>query len=347
MARCEELMKKNRNKLNAEELAELKKHEVKVEKGMEKVRDLQKAQQELRSASDAKSLKAAETKYRNAANEVWSDKYALRQLQRNRHPSADELRAQFNRYRETLLDEVQLEALNDIAKETGIPRENLYIMNASSNANTKIRSGKKVPSDRDISYKQKVFSDRSLDVTIDQSLGERAIARRLYKKLNGKEPDTIKEAIEFMKGKDVTYVNPRGDSGSLVSGPNLEGYADLKEMTGIKSDGTIDKSLMANDLHNPYIDRASIKHKAMEWFGRGDEVEGIYQLHKQVQNIIIERGLRRTGKNPLTPEAKTLHEMAEKVVDGYISPAEFKATLRIDYNMSLEGFVDYMCKFLT
>jgi hypothetical protein len=347
MARCEELMKKNRKSLNAEDLAELKKHEAKVERGMEKVRNLQEAQMELRKASDPKSLKAAETKYRNAANEVWTDKYALRQLQRNRHSSADELRAQFNRYRETLLDEVQLEALNDIALETGIPRENLYIKNVSSNAGDKIKTGKKVPSDRDITFKQKVLSDRSLDVTIDQSLGERAVARRLYKKMNGKEPDTIKEALDFMKAKDVTYVNPRGDSGSLVSGPNLEGYADLEAMTGIKADGTIDKSLLANDLHNPYIDRASIKHKAMEWFGRGDEVEGIYQLHKQVQNIIIERGLRRTGKNPLTPEAKILHEMAEKVVDGYISPAEFKATLRIDYNMSLEGFVDYMCKFLT
>ena len=346
MARCEELMKKNRKSLNAEDLAELKKHEAKVERGMEKVRNLQEAQMELRKASDPKSLKAAETKYRNAANEVWTDKYALRQLQRNRHSSADELRAQFNRYRETLLDEVQLEALNDIALETGIPRENLYIKNVSSNAGDKIKTGKKVPSDRDITFKQKVLSDRSLDVTIDQSLGERAVARRLYKKMNGKEPDTIKEALDFMKAKDVTYVNPRGDSGSLVSGPNLEGYADLEAMTGIKADGTIDKSLLANDLHNPYIDRASIKHKAMEWFGRGDEVEGIYQSHKQVQNIIIERGLRRTGKNPLTPEAMTLHEMAQKVVDGYLAPSEFKATLRIDYNLTLEGFVDYMCTFL-
>ena len=346
MARGEELIKKNRKSLSAEDLAELKKYEAKVERGMEKVRELQEAQMELRKASDPESLKAAETKYRNAANEVWTDKYALRQLQRNRHSSADELRAQFNRYRETLLDEVQLEALNDIALETGIPRENLYIMNASSNAGNKIKTGKKVPSDRDISIKQKVFSDRSMDVTIDQSLGERAIARRLYKKMNGKEPDTIKEALDFMKAKDVTYVNPRGDSGSLVSGPNLEAYADLDAMTGIKADGTIDKSLMSKDLYNPYIDRASIKHKAMEWFHRGDEVEGIYQLHKQVQNIIIERGVRRTGKNPLTTDAIILHEMAEKVVDGYISPIDFKATLRNDYNMSLEGFVDYMCKFL-
>ena len=219
-------------------------------------------------------------------------------------------------------------------------------MNVSNNTRAKIQTGKKVPGDRDISFKQKVLSDRTKDLTIDQSLGERAVARRLFRKMNGREPSSIQEALDFMKGKDVTYVNPRTDADALVSGPNLEAYEDLAGMTGVKPDGTVDKELMGNDLHNKLLNQASVKHKAVEWFRRGDVVEGVHQITKQVENIIIPRGIRRTGRNPLSPEAQSLHALALQVAEGKVEPPVFKATLRTEYNMTLEGYAEYMSKFL-
>ena len=346
-ARAEELLKKNRKNLTAEELIELQKHERDMETGMKKLRDLQEAQTKLKEAKDPASLKKAEADYRRAADEVWTDKNALRQLQRNQHSTANEIRAQFNHYRENLLDEVQLEALDDIARETGIPRENLDVMNVSNNTKVNIKTGKKVPGDRDISFKQKVLSDRTKDLTIDQNIGERIVARRLFKKMNGREADSIEEALEFMKSKDVTYVNPQKSSSSaFVFEHNLEGYEDLAGMTGVRPDGTVNKDLMANDLHNLTINRASVKYKAMEWFQRGDVAEGVHQITKQVDNIIIPRGIRRTGKNPLPPEAMRIHEMALKVADGSVEPVVFKAALRNEYGMTLEGYADYMSRFL-
>ena len=381
----EQLMKKARNELTPEELRALDRFEKGLEKGMEKVRKLQKAQQELESITDPAKYKEAAARYRKLADEVWTDKNALKALQRNNHPYAQRMKAQFNAYRETLLDEVQLEALSDIAKETGIPRENLYVMNASNGSKAAYKQGKKVPSDRDISFKQKVLSDRSRDLTIEQNIGERAVARRLYKKMNGREADSIEEALAFMEGKDVTYVHPEKSSAdSFVFEHNLEAYEDLSGMVGIKVDGTMDKSLMKNDLHNLQINRASIEHKGVEWFNRsrqtveyakrlkleaekltgeakeallmraddlmnmsqGQMVEGVYQISKQVENIITPRGVLRTGKCPLTQEAMIIHQQALKVADCEVAPAVFERFLKSNYGMDLNGYAKYMSRFL-
>ncbi|MCR4557608.1 MAG: zinc-ribbon domain-containing protein [Saccharofermentans sp.] len=381
MKRVEELLKKDRKSLTADEL----RHEKGMEDGIESVRKLYEAQLEMEAATDLTALKMAKAKYRQIANEVWENKYALGALQRIQHSSARRIRAQFNAYRETLLDEVQLEALGDIAAEKNIRPDYLYVMNASNGSKIKYKTGERVPSDRDISFKQKVLSDRSKDITIDQSVGERAVARRLFKKMNGREADTIEEAIEFMKNKDVTYVNPvKSNADSYVFEHNLEGYEDLAGMTGIKVDGSMDKTLMKNDLHNKVINQTSVKEKGVEWFRRSNEtlrsamekevkaasmsgearevlleqaeklrikaqrhdIEGVYQITKQVDNIIIPRGILRTGKNPVPPEAMNLHELALKVSRCEVSPARFKSILRENYNMDLNGYAEYMSKLL-
>ncbi len=179
---------------------------------------------------------------------------------------------QTRQYRETLFDEVQREALADVAKEIGRPVDELYVMNVSNGANRDYLTGKKVPADRDISYCQKVLSDPSgkLDLTIDQTIGERAVARRLYKKMMGKEADTIEEALQFMKDKDVTYVNPNYDAGNYVFEHNLNGYEDLAGMVGLTRDANgklvMDKSLLDGDLHNKVINQKSVFYKGVEWF---------------------------------------------------------------------------------
>ena len=379
------LMKKARNELSPQELKALERFERGMEKGMEKVRKLQKAQQELESITDPAKLKEAKANYRKIADEVWTDKNALKALQRVKGEPAARLKAQFNEYRETLLDEVQLEALSDISRETGIPRENLYVMNASNGSKLTYKQGKRVPSDRDISFKQKVLSDRTKDLTIDESLGKRAVARRLYKKMNGREADTIEEALQFMKDKDVTYVSPeKSGPGSFEFEHNLEAYEDLAGMIGIKPDGTMDKSLMENDLHNLQINRASVEHKGVEWFSRsrqtvdtaksleqeaanltgeareallkraedlmdmsqGQMVEGVYQISKQVENIIIPRGILRTGRCPLSREAMIIHQQALKVANCEVPPAVFERFLKNNYGMDIDGYAKYMSQFL-
>lgn len=382
-ARGEKLLKKARKEMTAEERAAVTEYEKAMEQGMEEVRALQKAQQNLETVTDPKAYKAAQAEYRACADRVWTNKNALKQLQRNKHPYAQRMRAQFNEYRETLLDTVQLEALDDIAKEMHLPREDFFVMNASNGVKTEYKLGKKVPGDRDISFKRKVSNDVTQAVTIDQSVGERAVARRLYKKMNGREADTIEEALAFMNAKDVTYVNPGGNSSGYVIDHNLNGYEDLAGMVGMKPDGTMAKELLENDLNMLYVNRASVTFKGKEWvemarkgvqqaatlekqaasltgaakeaklaqaqtlryFAQGQTVEGVRQITKQVDKIIVPRGLARKGGTPLTAQAQELHQLALRVGDD-IAPAEFEHILKTEFNMDLDGYCDYMAKFL-
>ena len=384
--RAEELLKKSRKDMSPAELKAVKQYEEAMENGLKKVRKLQKAQQAMEDAAknNKPALKAAKDEYRRLADEVWSDKCALKKLQEVRGDYAKRMRAQFNNYRENLLDSVQREALGDIAKELGVPPDQLYVMNASNGIKTDYLTGKKVPGDRDISFMQKVFSDRTKDLTIDQSIGQRSVARRLWKKMHGgKEPPSIDEAMKFMKGKDVTYVNPNGDAASYVFEHNLDGYEDLPGMIGMTKDGKINKNLLANDLHNPTINAASIKHKGVEWWGPtasdklaraaewealaakyqgsakakllekafdlrcqavGDVCEGIRQITKQTDNIIVPRGANRVLGHPMPAHLQDLHALAKRVGQD-VSPAEFTKALQ-KYNLDLNTWADQVSKCL-
>ena len=384
--RAEELLKKSRKDMSPAELKAVKQYEEAMENGLKKVRNLQKAQQAMEDAAknNPPALKAAKEEYRRLADEVWSDKCALKKLQDVRGDYANRMRAQFNNYRENLLDSVQREALGDIAKEMGVPPDQLYLMNASNGVKTDYLTGKKVPGDRDISYMQKVFSDRTKDLTIDQTIGQRSVARRLWKKMHGgQEPPSIDEALKFMKGKDVTYVNPNGDAASYVFEHNLDGYEDLPGMVGMTKDGKINKYLLSNDLHNPTINAASIKHKGVEWWGptagdklaraaewealaakyqgsakakllekafdlrcqaMGDVCEGIRQITKQTDNIIVPRGANRVLGHPMPPHLQDLHALAKRVGQD-VSPAEFTKALQ-KYKLDLNTWADQVSKCL-
>jgi len=231
---------------------------------------------------------------------------------------------------------------------------------------------------------QKVLSDRTKDLTIDQSIGQRSVARRLWKKMHGgQEPPSIDEALKFMKGKDVTYVNPNGDAASYVFEHNLDGYEDLPGMVGMTKDGKINKNLLANDLHNPTINAASIKHKGVEWWGPtasdklaraaewealaakyqgsakakllekafelrcqavGDVCEGIRQITKQTDNIIVARGAKRAVGNPLPSHLQDLQALGKRVGQD-VSPAEFMKALQ-KYNLDLNTWADQVSKYV-
>ncbi len=382
--KAKELSKKARSKMTPKELKMVDEYYDAMSEGMRKVRKMQKIQQRMETATTPKELALAKEQYRKIANEVWTDKNALRQLQNVKGEYAPRMRAQFNNYRENLLDLVQKEALDEISKQTGIPRDQLYVLNASSGSKKAYMTGKKVPGDRDITFRQKVLSDRTKDLDITQTLGETTVAKKLFKKMNGREPKSIEEALEFMKGKDVTYVNPTKDSAiSYVFEHNLDAYEDLEGMIGMKSDGTIDRGLLSKDLHNKVINQKTVAYKGKEWFRRSDKsfekalqleteaanssgkaaealleeakqcryfaqgqtVEGVRQITKQMEKIVIPRSIAKPEFYHIPYEAMKLHRTALRVGDT-LSPAEFIWILENDYGLTLDGYADLMSRFL-
>ena len=368
--------------------AQLKQYEEAMEEGFEQLGALKKAQQAMEAATDPATLKAAQAHYRECANIVWRNKNALKQLQSNSNPYAQRMRAQFNRYRETLLDKVQEEAMDDITKATGIPREDLYVMNASNGVKTEYAQGLSVPGDRDISIKQKVHSDpsRASDLTINQSVGQEAVAKRLFKKLKGREPrlDEIDQAMQLMDDMDVTYVHPEKDSAArYVFQHNLEAYEDLPGMVGIGKDGKMNKGNLKNDLHNKKINQAAVSHKGMEWIERADK--GIEQAAKLEAEAVHLTG---AAKESALAQAKSLRNLAQgqtcegirqitkqvtkiivprglarykkvplspKAIEIHqlalrvgkdVAPVEFEYILKKIYKMDLNGYCNYMASFL-
>ncbi|MBR4760436.1 MAG: hypothetical protein IK078_09870, partial [Lachnospiraceae bacterium] len=280
--RVEDKLQKARKNLTVEELADNKNYYQAMRDGEKEVDKLWKLQQDLNDAlTDAKAYEKAAKAYKEQANVVMTNKNALKKLQKYPDANGIDMRKQFNEYREHLFDQVQDEALKDIAKELGCSEKELYVMNVSNGSRQSYWDGTKVPADRDITFKRIVHSDKTgkLDITIDQDMGQKAVARRLYKKMNGVEAESIEEALRFMKEKDVTYVNPNGFAKNAdgtynryVFEHNLDGYEDLEGMVGMIADPNgsrsmiMNKDLMKNDLHNKVINQKSVLHKGAEWF---------------------------------------------------------------------------------
>ena len=142
--------------------------------------------------------------------------------------------------------------------------------------------------------------------------------------MNGREADTLEEALRFMKEKDVTYVNPEGFAKNAdgtfnhyVFEHNLEGYEDLTGMVGMRPDASgsrkmvVDKSLMKNDLHNLQINRAAVKNKGTEWFSRdaGESMRKAMDLEA--------RAAKETGA-----AKQALLDEADRYWDQYVAQTE-------------------------
>ena len=152
----------NPRQLTAKEYQELQRFRQGMADGHLKVTKLKEAQQKIaRSSGPAKAQARAE--YAEIANQVWTDKNVLRQLQAFDDPYAVNLRAEFNRYRTQRYARIQEDALDRVAKATGRPREELYVMNASSNSEAEILAGSKVPNDLDVTIAQKVYDQPKID----------------------------------------------------------------------------------------------------------------------------------------------------------------------------------------
>ena len=384
-AKAEQRIAEAKKKLTPEELRGVKEYDEAMAEGLKKVQKLKDAQQKL-AKTHGPEKELARREYKQAANEVWTDKNALKQLQRSQDPYAKNMRYEFNRYREGTLNRVEELALDDIARERGIPREELYVSNATSNQNFDYTS--KIPGDRDSTFNRIVHSDRSQDFALSQDWGEKAMARNLYKELNGVDPPSIEEALRFMKAKDVTYVCPEGSYYmNHVIEPNMDAYADLGGMIGLTKAGVMDKTLLNQELKGLALNQKTVAHKGKEWFTRdaneslakaaacereaagltgparkakltearswrytaqGQKVEGVRQITKQFDRVIDVRNTYSVGRGNPSAITPEIREIHSIAlqVGSELSPAEFECILRRDYNLNLDGYADLMAKCL-
>ena len=77
----------------------------------------------------------------------------------------------------------------------------------------------------------------------------------------------------------------------------------------------------------------------------GDMCEGIRQIVKQTEKIIIARGIARTGGNPLPADLNEMHVLAMRVGQD-VSPTEFAKVLRTKCNMSLFEWADAVSRYV-
>lgn len=373
-AKADQRIAAKKKQLTPAELKAVEEYDLAMQDGLRKVKELKDAQQSLAKAKGAEK-ELARKRYRNAANEVWNDKNAIKQLQRSNDPYAKNMRYEFNQYREGAINRAELRSLDEIAADHGIPREELYVSNATGRTN---RSPYEVPGDRDTTINRIVKSDRTKDFAIDQRWGEDAMARNLYRELNGVDPPSIEAAREFMHAKDVTYVCPEGSYYmNHVIEPNLEAYTDLSGM--LRNQDQALKGLVMN--------QKTIAHKGKEWFTRdankslakaaeceraaanltgsmreakllearswrykaqGQKVEGIRQITKQFDNIIDVRNSYKVGRgydSAISDQVREIHAVAKRVETG-LSPAEFEKILREDFGLTLDSYADLMSKCL-
>ena len=154
-------------------------------------------------------------------------------------------------------------------------------------------------------------------------------------------------------------------------------------MIGKTKSGVVDKNLLKNDLKGLALNRQSMAHKGKEWFrsadkslsdaadletkalslngeakaaslaraealrdfAHGETVEGVRQITKQVDNIVIPRSIARNGENVLPKDAMTLHRIALRVGED-LSPGEFEYILKEQYDLTLDGYAELMSSYL-
>lgn len=367
--------------MSADELKALEIHDLAMENGMKKVRRLYEVQKKLGTARKGGELTKVRAEYDKLWLEVKTDKNAFKALKRMNDPYAQTVRAEFTRVRKLHRQNLMEKVLDDVAQTTGKNRSDLYFESITSNNAWKEDAGLTMGEDLDLTIREKCYSKGSqgMDVVIDQTVGENAVARRVYKEFHGgAEPPSIEAAKEFAKDVDVSYVSPWMDQGNKYEIEfNPEAYYDVK--------GLLNKENHGDPLKGKALDRQTIAHKGVEWYNRGKKfeataksmeaeaamlpaaerdavfkqaaelrykadscyVEGSRQIVKTANNIISPRAAvceSLTGKNPYTPKMREMVAVAE-LTQGTYSPAEFFSYLRKN-GMDFPKFADSVSKCL-
>lgn len=306
-------------------------------------------------------------------NNILQHKSTYNKLNQLDDPFAVTMRAEVVRLRNAKLQTITESTLDDIALTTGKNRADLFVENATSKKAWRAAAGERgcMPNDYDLSVKELNRSDPSKSIGIDQSVGEKALARATYKAYHGgREASNYEVAKEFTRKVDNTYVNPWMDQGNESDIRwNPEAYKDLKALTDPKHYG--------DPLKGRGLDKKAFEHKvgervdySRELEGKADSlmekaktaegaqreafiqqandlyiqsndelVEGAKQLVK-VKKITDGRNIlhdAETGSSLVTDRVNDMANIAEKVSAENGSPVEMERLLFEQYGTDLKG----------
>ncbi len=366
---------------SAQEAADEVLYDLARQRGMNKVRKLWKAQQKMSKAKGTGGgYWEAKAEYEQICKEVWRDKNALKQLKNYDGAAGIDMRYEFNRYRNKVKAKVSEKMLDDIARETGKKRNELYIQSATSNSDADVLAGKTVPEDWDVTVTEICYSNPKASknfLVIDQDIGQDALSKNLYKEIYGVDPPSLEVARDMADKFDVTYVEPVHHKGQKIE-VNLEAYADL--------DGMINPNEFNRDLKLLELNRKAFAHKGNEWYKKGDNmlasaaekeakartlfgaeqsammkeaqelkydaiacyVEGTRQITKQTTKTSMPRNAYKMSQgmaDSFSANAREIHALALKVGDT-LSPGEFFHILRTQYGIDKYAYTELMANCL-
>ncbi len=350
-------------------------------RGMDKLRDLDLAQKRVAmSRRGGGDFWEAKADYAKKAEAVWTDKNALKQLKALEGSRGTDMRIEFNKYRNGVQQRVLEKTLDDLAAETGKSRANLYVNSVTGNSQYDELSGKVTAEDLDVSITEVNYSDPTREdiyLVLDKDMADKALARNLYKEVNGVEAASIEEALDFKQKHDITYVQPLRMKGQELEW-DMEAFMDVK--------GMLDPAAHGRALRGLEMNRQTIAHKGMERYQRGDAleaqakdlleqaklargevkaqlearaldlqveayaeyVEGTRQITKMTNKSSIPRNAHRMAKghaDAFGPRERYIHALGQEVGKD-LSPGEFFQELEAAYGMDKRQYTKVMADCL-
>lgn len=262
------------------------------------------------------NLRAAEWQFRlnptdanrklldNLTLKVQQNKLAMYQLQDYADEGLNATRKAFNETLASFYSKADTLAKSELSAATGVPVNQIKIVNASASSQPMLRSGKRTTMDRD--WTAYYVDSKGQTVYFDQITTEQIYNKSFYKAATGAESADLKIANRFAKKTDQTVIQD-------ILG-HKESYAtDLPKV--------LDTGLHGTALNNPKKLASSVVYKGKERFAEcdrllkladsitdladrelarahalGERMEGYRQLVKQFDNFIRPRDVaRRVG----------------------------------------------------
>jgi hypothetical protein len=262
------------------------------------------------------NLRAAEWQFRlnptdanrklldNLTLKVQQNKLAMYQLQDYADEGLNATRKAFNETLASFYSKADTLAKSELSAATGVPVNQIKIVNASASSQPMLRSGKRTTMDRD--WTAYYVDSKGQTVYFDQITTEQIYNKSFYKAATGAESADLKIANRFAKKTDQTVIQ------------DILGH---KESYATDLPNVLDTGLHGTALNNPKKLASSVVYKGKERFAEcdrllkladsitdladrelarahalGERMEGYRQLVKQFDNFIRPRDVaRRVG----------------------------------------------------
>ena len=310
------------------------------------------------------NLRAAEWQFRlnptdanrklldNLTLKVQQNKLAMYQLQDYADEGLNATRKAFNETLASFYSKADTLAKSELSAATGVPVNQIKIVNASASSQPMLRSGKRTTMDRD--WTAYYVDSKGQTVYFDQITTEQIYNKSFYKAATGAESADLKIANRFAKKTDQTVIQD-------ILG-HKESYAtDLPKV--------LDTGLHGTALNNPKKLASSVVYKGKERFAEcdwllkqadsitdvaerelarahalGERMEGYRQLVKQFDNFIRPRDVARRVGAEISKISEKTHvavELCRKqlVTNSTMSISDLENGLR-SLGFTAESFAD-------